>query len=1507
VFAQEFRTAAGFGTQPLPAIDEDLRVSVEASFPQPIAEAVAAFKGARNAHQGRDALREIVTTTCRYITLIALAAQAQVKLADAGTAVSEMLRELHKRTLTDEEWLTLARELVRPFTEKPRAHPLPELVMFLSPTGASEVLATLVQHRAPAADALDAVRSMLPEITRLLRALTFLADYALVVVGDDRAESWMGLRRPRRVAIELHARNVEPGQPVLVDASSRPVVSLWPLVQISSPLIGAAPELFMLDGRGRRGARLVALPQALERQDDRVWDWLTEKFAERDLDRPVSSGSNETRPYRGLAAFTSQDAEAFVGREREIDAAVNRLRIAAFVAVVGPSGAGKSSFVHAGVIPSLPEGWTSISVRPSATPIAALELRLRRAGLVVTGLAEAIDRDPAALGEIFQARETPTVLVIDQFEELFTLGASTAQQALYVRALLAAAQSPDDKLRIVLTLRDDFLARAAQLPELRERLPSALFLLGTPAREELSRILVEPLKRAGFDFDDAALPARMVNDVADTPGALALLSFTAQKLWELRDRHFRQLTRRSYEALGGVAGALAQHAEATLASMSANEQRLARVALGHLVTAEGTRAVLSRSELDQLLDDPNATAVIEKLIAARLLTATEAEGGDDVIELVHETLVVNWPRLAEWRREDAEGVRLRDQVRAAARQWTERGKPGGLLWRDEALVELQVWRARHPQPMTDVDEAFVSASLADAARGRRLRRGVIVGIGAILAIAITILIWANQRTAAARSRAEQLAFAAEKNLTGQYFQQGRKALIDGDAPRAMAFLNEAFQRGLDTPGLRYMLAAGADSLRGQRLKLAHDDKVQTCEWSPDGTKIISASADKTARLWDANTGAQLAVMKATGPMFNAHLDRTGRRVVTASADGKVRVYDLNGNLQLELAGPGGPLVDARFSPDGTLIAAASYRDPVIWDAVTGKLGVELVGGIVNTVAFSPDGSRLAAGGDHANLFDPRTGALVKVLEGHTEFVMNAAFSNDGAYLITTSVDQTARLWDGRTGASLAVLRGDGGYIKGATFDPMGRSVVTISSGNVARAWRVPSGESMFTLDGHTAGVASVAFDPTGKYIASGSSDGRVIVADATSGAPVASLQGHNGPISALQFSPNGLEIVTGSYDGTVRVWKPVFAPLQRMLEHPKDVNDARFSPDGTLISTACSDHLVRIYNTETGSLVRTLAGHTGDVTLVRFDAHGGRIVSGGDDHKVIVWDVGTGSIVATANAESELVSVAVANNGTIAFGDSSGHAWLWRLPAAPQQLLAAKRVRGLVRAVAFSPDDQLLATGGYDRILTLWRVRDGSAAREPFDIGARIWDLAFSPDGTRLAVAHDGAASVLTVAKLEIEHVLRHGGFVESVRFRPDGKQLVTASEDSTAALWDAETGVRQAELRGHSNIVFTATYDPSGQFVVTGGDDRIASLWDATTGDLIQQYRGHSIAVSVTQFAPDGKRLLTVGYDRRVGIWEFALDHRSRAEMARFLRCSVGWKVNLGVLESRPTDCAAM
>ncbi|HEU5055820.1 MAG TPA: protein kinase, partial [Kofleriaceae bacterium] len=756
--AAAFRAASGVQggepQTPLPRLPDPVRIAILAGAPRPLAEAVAILDATRHPHQARDALWQVVRVAVRLVGTTALACHSHVGTGTTSNHpdLAEALRALRRVALPDVDWLSLARSLARPFLALRDAYPVPELVGFLFGRAAEPLDRLLALHAAGeqgGAGGEEQVRALLetavPLLAQVLEAMSFWLDYPLVLPDERGAELWMGAMPGPRAHIPIARGRLPDGRPALVDGAGVPVVCLWPFVQIRPAAPGAEPAVFFFEGRGRLGARLVALPSSFDHEDEVLWD----AFGGLLGDRQGGTGeaeADEACPFPGLSAFTAGDAHNFIGRERETEAAVNHLRHRALLAVIGPSGAGKSSFVQAGLIPALPADWQAVVARPGPAPLVSLAARLEAAGVAVGDLRAELEDHPGALGALLRghaaARRITLVVVIDQLEEIFTLCEDAAERELYAQALARAARSPDDHVRVVFTLRDDFLVRTESLSAFRARLGTSLQIVSTPADAQLLRILREPLARAGYELDDPALADEMVASVAGAPGALALLSFTASKMWELRDQRFRQITRKAYVSLGGIGGALARHADAAFAAMHGEEQRLVRELFRHAVTAEGTRAALSRAELIQILGGgAAASATVEKLIASRLLVASDSEVGGERIEIAHEALIAAWPRLLEWRRQDADGARLRDQLRAAARQWEERRRPNGLLWRGEALAEYGLWRARFPGRLTDGEEAFAAASLAEAARARRLRRGLIaITISALAGVVVALLL-----------------------------------------------------------------------------------------------------------------------------------------------------------------------------------------------------------------------------------------------------------------------------------------------------------------------------------------------------------------------------------------------------------------------------------------------------------------------------------------------------------------------------------------------------------------------------------------------------------------------------------------------------------------------------------------------------------------------------------------------------------------------------------------------
>jgi hypothetical protein len=477
-------------------------------------------------------------------------------------------------------------------------------------------------------------------------------------------------------------------------------------------------------------------------------------------------------PFAGLAAFQEGDADRFFGRDRDVDHVVTRLRSRPLVAVVGPSGVGKSSLVRAGVIPALKrsgEGWDAYVVRPGRDALAALASMLaqipdtRRA---TTGQREPGPRDTAArallfpiihhlsaepgyLGARLRARASSKLrrilIFVDQFEELYTLGAPAHERAAFLASLAAAADDAASPLRVILAMRCDFLDRLTEDRHLSAEVTRGLVLLPPMDRQGLREALIRPVEACEFRFAPPALVDRMIDALDATPGALPLLQFMAARLWELRDHDRRLLTEASYEQLGGVAGALASHADAVLAGMPARDARLARAAFLRLVTPERTRGLATLSELRQIgRSSKDMDRVLARLVEARLLTVER--GGEDatpggrdeddgVVEIAHESLIGTWPLLARWLDENEADAVFLARLRSAATDWERSDQAAGLLWTGEAAEEARAWQQRYQGELAPAERRYLRAVLAADERSRRARRRLLGGVLALAVVA----------------------------------------------------------------------------------------------------------------------------------------------------------------------------------------------------------------------------------------------------------------------------------------------------------------------------------------------------------------------------------------------------------------------------------------------------------------------------------------------------------------------------------------------------------------------------------------------------------------------------------------------------------------------------------------------------------------------------------------------------------------------------------------------------
>lgn len=732
---------------------------------------------------------------------------------------------------------------------------------------------------------------------------------------------------------------------------------------------------------------------------------------------------------------------------------------------------------------------------------------------------------------------------------------------------------------------------------------------------------------------------------------------------------------------------------------------------------------------------------------------------------------------------------------------------------------------------------------------------------------------------AARSEGEQR-LRAEEALGLMQVQKAEELFVAQDSSSAIGFLGRVLRAhpSNEIAAARMASAILLPFVHEQIRPLVHQELVNFARFSPDGLRVVTASRDGSARVWDARTGDPVtAPLRHEPEVCRAEFSPDGRRVVTASRDGSARVWDArtgeSGGAPLRHAGE---VLWAEFDPDGLRVVTASRdRSARVWDARTGQpVGEPLRHEHdVHSARFGPGGLQVvtASWDGSARVWDARTGEAVTVPLRHEAGVAGAQFSPDGSRVVTAAWDGTARVWDARSGQAITPPIRHERHVVSAQFSPDGSRVLTASWDGTARVWDARSGEPLTPPLRHAAELNSAQFSPDGLRLVTASADLTARIWDARTGEPLVEPLRHGRNVLSAEFSPDGSQVVTGCGDYTARVWAPVRgAEASAPLRHGGEVFGAQFSPDGWWVVAASDDQTARVWEAGTGRPATRPLQHAGRVREATFSPDGLRVATASDDRTARIWDARTGQPVTPPLPHADSVmSVGFSADGLrlVTACTSAARVWDTRTGQPVSDLLPDP---GLSSA-RFNPDGWRVVTAACGNWARVWDVRTSRPVGERLLHKAFVVAAQFSPGGEHVATAsHDFTARVWDAQTSQpVTGPLRHREKVVSAQFSPDGLWVVTASLDRTARVWEARSGKPVGEPLRHAGAVWFAQFSPDGSRVVTASEDRTVRVWHARTGQPVSEPLRHAGAVHAAGFSPDGLRVVTACTDHTARLWD--------------------------------------
>lgn len=1194
-----------------------------------------------------------------------------------------------------------------------------------------------------------------------------------------------------------------------------------------------------------------------------------------------------TNPYKGLRAFQEYDEGDFFGRDTLVEQFIARMRDAEdgrLLVVVGPSGSGKSSAVKAGLLPALRQGalpgsenWFITEMMPGSQPLEELEAALLRVAIhPPTNLLDELKGSEHGFAQVLQRilppDDTELLLVIDQFEELFTLTNDESQRVHFLTSLLVALEDPHARLRLVLTLRADFYDKPLYYLDFGLRLRKSVETVLPLSPAELEESIVRPAEQAGAVLENGLIAA-ILQEVGDQPGILPLLQYALTELFERRQG--RMLTFKAYRAMGGVTGALGQRAEALYGELDEAGQETARQVFLRLMTLgegmEDTRRRVRQTEFAL-----SGLPVIQRFGEARLLTFDrDPQTRGPTVEVAHEALLRTWQRLKDWIAAVRDELSIHRRLSQATEEWLRANRDSGFLAREAPLEQFEGWSQMTTIKLNETEHAFLEASLAERMRREKLdvarkaheektarraqnlgRAAAVFAVTGFFAIVLTafafvrtnelgVLVAESDMTLTAQvATADARGTIAAVEVTSIYMtgepqreqivsfslvNAARRLLTGGDRSLAMHLALLAAGR----PGLKFPIDISVEQAFHE-VAYSFGERQTIAEF--EGSGMISAFHQKTERMALGLSNGTLEIREgATGRLVVSLLNPSDKTSVSTIV----------------------------FNEEGTKIAYA-LRDHTLWiadldsDTPASEQPLAVLPYNASAIIFSPDDTSLIVGGDdaHLHLVDARTGDQLDMKRyadpatpddlntGQGTVIALGFISDDefvaGGYGIDNALTQWCLCVEEGTQKPILTYQkhwGVKGLIQQITAiavyqdDAGNRRLATAAlenAGHAVRLWDLETGTSNGRSMGHEAQILALTFSPDGQQMISASDDLNMILWDSTTTIPQQiglPWTGHIGPVRGAAFLNNEDYVVSASNDGTMRLWEATI---------PQEAAPPRRNVTGSPLWAVASS------------------------------PDGTRIIAG-------------------------------AENGTVQLWDASGQT-LATLQLPPTDKLPPTQQYLTVGTLAFHPDGSEVAIGLWDGRVFVWNISEPDSAPSLIvedENLAYIWSLSYTPDAASLVIGMGNLAPGWGRLKMwdfetETLHTLKTDTFdVRAVAISPPGACpggvtcIAAGMQDGSIDLWDLDTqALITTYSHAHASAVFSLAFSPAGTCpiaqdqmgtcLVSGSEDRTLNLWDIATGHLVgDTWVGHTYWVNSVIFSADGQYVISASEDKTLRLWD--------------------------------------